>query len=184
MRSFVALVVVLTVAPAGFAGDVSAQTVSEPRSSVAAVTDRIVTASALLPVSHEQAFEYFARNDLLEAWLTPAADVEARVGGKYELFWAPADRENNSTIGCHVTAVATGQFIAFQWRSPRQFKAFANAADPLTHVVVMFVPEGTGTRVHLVHSGWRSGPAWEEARIWQERAWTGAFRQLEQVAAR
>lgn len=165
-------------------GDAGGQAVAEVRSTVAPVTDRIVTASALLPVPRDVAFEYFTKNELIEAWLSAAADVEAVEGGRYELFWEPGDRENNSTIGCRVTAVAPGQFIAFQWRSPRQYKEFANRSDPLTHVVVLFVPEGAGTRVHLVHSGWRSAPDWEAARQWQERAWAGAFRQLEQVVTR
>lgn len=157
---------------------------SKPRSTVAPVTDHVVTATAFLPMPPDEAFEYFTDDDLLQSWLTAAADVEARVGGKYELFWDPADRENNSTIGCRITAIASGQLLAFQWRSPAQYKAFANAADPLTHVVVAFVGEGAGTRVHLVHSGWRSDPEWEDARLWQERAWTGAFQQLERVARR
>jgi hypothetical protein len=75
-----------------------------------------------------------------------------------------------------------GQLLAFQWRSPMQFKSFANTADPLTHVVVTVVAEGSGARVHLVHSGWHSSPEWEEARAWQEMAWTGAFKELERVA--
>lgn len=165
-------------------GEAGVRAMSDARSTVAPVTDRIVAASALLPVPPDVAFAYFTKNELLENWLTAAADVEAREGGKYELFWEPADRQNNSTIGCRVTAVAPGQFIAFQWRSPRHFKEFANRSDPLTHVVVLFAPEGAGTRVHLIHSGWRSDADWEEARRWQERAWTGAFRQLEQIAGR
>ena len=151
---------------------------------MAPVTDRVVVVSASLPVPPERAFRYFTENELLESWLTAVADVEARPGGKYELFWQPDDRENDSTIGCRVTAVVPGELIAFQWRSPKQFKAFANDADPLTHVTVAFVPQGSGTSVHLVHSGWRSSEPWEEARQWQERAWTVAFRALERVATR
>ncbi len=169
----------LAIAPwAAMAGE--AMTV--PRSAVAPVTDKIIHVQALISVPPAKAFTYFAVNELLQSWLTAAADVEPKVGGKYELFWELNDRENNSTIGCRVTAIASGQFIAFQWRSPKQFKSFANTADPLTHVVVSFVPEGNGTRVHLIQSGWRSSPEWEEARVWQERAWTGAFKQLERVA--
>jgi uncharacterized protein YndB with AHSA1/START domain len=153
-----------------------------PRSLIAPVPDRVIHVTALLPIPPARAFEYFTTNALVQGWLTAVADVEPRVGGKYELFWQPDDRENNSTIGCRVTAVAPGQMLAFQWRSPKQFKAFANGADPLTHVVVSFAAEGAGTRVHLVHSGWRSGAAWEEARAWQEKAWTGAFKELERVA--
>jgi len=129
-----------------------------------------------------RAFEYFTRADLLTAWLTAVAEVEPKIGGKYELFWEPVDRENNSTIGCRITALAADQFLAFQWRSPKQFKTFANAADPLTHVMVAFVPEGPGTRIHLVHTGSRSSSEREEARIWQERSWSVAFKELERTA--
>jgi hypothetical protein len=79
-------------------------------------------------------------------------------------------------IGCRVTAIASGQFIAFQWRSPKQFKSLANAADPLTHVVVMFSANQGGTRVHVVHSGWPSSPEWEEARLWQEKAGSESYK--------
>jgi hypothetical protein len=36
--------------------------------------------------------------------------------------------------------------------------------------------------VHLIHSGWRSTPEWEEARRWQDQAWDQAFERLEQLA--
>jgi uncharacterized protein YndB with AHSA1/START domain len=152
------------------------------RSSVHPVTDRVIHVSAALAVPPSAAFEHFASNALLERWLTSVANVEARVDGPYELFWRPDDRENDSTIGCRVTAVAPGRLLAFQWRSPQQFKDLANAADPLTHVVVAVASEGAGSSVHLVHSGWRSGPAWDAARVWQERAWSMAFRALERLA--
>jgi uncharacterized protein YndB with AHSA1/START domain len=155
-----------------------------PRSAIAPVVDKIIHVQALVAVPPAKAFAFFTDNKLLQSWLVAAAEVEQKVGGKNELFWEPSDRENNSTIGCRVTALAPAQFIAFQWRSPKQFKSFANTADPLTHVVVSFVPEGAGTRVHLIHTGWRSTSEWEEARQWQERAWTGAFKELEALAAK
>jgi len=144
--------------------------------------DKVIHISALVAAPPAKAFTYFTNPRLLTQWLTAAADIEDRVGGKYELFWQPDDRENNSTIGCRVTAFSRGQLLAFQWRSPKQFKSFANGADPLTHVVVTFLPEGSGTRVHLIHSGWRSSAEWEEARAWQEKAWMGAFEELKRVA--
>lgn len=174
--------VLLIVALAGCSAPSKGTRMNESRDLVAPVTDRLIHVTTLLAVQPARAFEYFTRADLLTAWLTAAAEVEPTVGGKYELFWEPSDRENNSTIGCRVTALQVDQFVAFQWRSPKQFKAFANGADPLTHVVVVFIPEGKGTRVHLVHSGWRSSPEWEDARIWQERAWSRAFKELERAA--
>ena len=179
LRKFVMVVFVLIGALSASFGN---QAMSSTRSPVAPVADKIIHISALVAASPTKAFSYFTSDTLIESWLTAAADVEPRVGGKYELFWQPEDRDNNSTIGCRITALAAGQVLAFQWRSPKQFKSFANSADPLTHVVVSFMPEGSGTRVQLIHSGWRSGTEWEKARLWQETAWTLAFKELERVA--
>ena len=141
--------------------------------------DKIIHLSLKLHCDPRRAFELFTDNQLLESWLVDVAEIEPVVGGKYELFWEPDDRENNSTIGCKITALERDQLIALEWRSPKQYKHFANNADPLTHVVVSFYPEGKWTTVHLVHSGWRGTPEWEEARQWQERAWSIAFSALE-----
>lgn len=141
--------------------------------------DRVIHCTAELRCSQAEAYSHFVSNHLLQDWLTNVADVEAALGGKYELFWNPADRENDSTIGCRVTAIAPAHLIAFEWKSPKQFKHFANSSDPLTHVVVVFAPSGNGTTVHLVHSGWRRSPQWLKAAAWQEQAWGLAFRALE-----
>ncbi|MBS0656798.1 MAG: SRPBCC domain-containing protein [Verrucomicrobia bacterium] len=151
------------------------------RDTLRPLQDRIIHAQAELPVPVARAFAYFTRPELLESWLCEKAEIELQVGGRYELFWALPDLENDSTIGCRISALAEPQLLAFDWRSPRQFKAFANAADPLTHVVVSFAPVGAGSRVDLVHTGWRSAPEWEEARSWQERAWRGALGGLTQL---
>ena len=141
--------------------------------------DKVFHCSTELLCTPQQAYEYFTKKELLEAWLVPLAEVEPRLGGNYQLFWNPANQENDSTIGCKITALEPGIFIAFEWKSPKQFKHFANSADPLTHCVVLFAPGRKGTSVHLIHSGWRSTPEWMEAADWQERAWTLAFKELE-----
>lgn len=143
--------------------------------------DNVIHLSYWLNCDPHRAFEMFAANAQLETWLVTVAEVEPHVGGLYELFWDPADRENNSTIGCRITAMQTDQFLSFEWRSPKQFKHFANQADPLTHVVVIFIPTRNGTQVHLIHSGWRSSEEWSEAMQWQERAWRLALSKLEEM---
>ena len=140
--------------------------------------NKIIQVSTLLFCPVHKAFEMFTLNDSLASWLTSIADVEPRPGGKYELFWQPKDLENNSTIGCKITSIVPDKFLSFEWRSPKQYKHFANFTDPLTHVVVFFIPAGDSTEVYLIHSGWRNSAEWEEARQWQEKAWSSAFEQL------
>jgi uncharacterized protein YndB with AHSA1/START domain len=144
--------------------------------------DRIIHVHARLRSSARKAFEMFTLDDALQSWLAPLAEVSPVVGGKYELFWEPGEREHNSTLGCRITALEEGRFLSFEWRGPRQFEQFMNDADPLTHVLVFFIPGGEGaevwTDVYLIHSGWRSSEEWEQARQWFEQAWSAAFAEL------
>lgn len=143
---------------------------------------KIIYHSVRLNCSPAKAFAMFTENKHLESWLTLKADVEPKVGGKYELFWNPDNREIDSTIGCKITALEPDKLLSFEWKGPVQYKDFMNDADPLTHVVVLFLPCGEGkapvTEVHLVHSGWRSSAEWEEARQWFEKMWSGCFKEL------
>jgi uncharacterized protein YndB with AHSA1/START domain len=147
--------------------------------------EKVIHCSIRVKCDTQQAFEMFTENELITSWLPTLAEIEARVGGKYELFFDPNDRENNSTIGCKVTAIEPNTLLAFEWKGPIQFKDFMNNADPLTHVVVSFVDRTEGsepsTEVHLVHSGWRSSSEWEEARNYFAKAWDGALKKMSTI---
>jgi len=162
------------------------QTQSQPPShrSRERATDKIIVKFIALPMETERAFTFFTDPSLVSSWLTQQAEIIPEIGGKYELFWNPNDRENDSTIGCKITAFVPNELLSFEWKGPKQFKSFMNSADPLTHVTVSFLPAGkpdsSVTKVHLVHSGWRNTPLWDEARQWFDRAWEEAFKQLEE----
>ena len=129
------------------------------------------------------AFNMFTLNQLLESWLTEKAEVEPKIGGKYELYWEPENRENNSTIGCKITGIEEGKFISFDWKGPIQFKSFMNNADPLTHVIVLFssdLYDKNKTTIYLFHTGWRKDEDWQEARNYFEKAWTKALQELKE----
>ena len=141
--------------------------------------DKIIYHTIFLRCGPSKAFEFFTGNKHLEKWLTNMADVEAKIGGKYELFWNPEDKENDSTIGCKVLAFAEGKFLCFEWKGPKQFKHFMNDVRPLTNVMVFYVPMPEGTEVYLLHTGWRDTVEWEEARQWFDKAWAMALSELQ-----
>ena len=146
--------------------------------------NNILYHSVRLHCNVTRAFDMFTVNKRLQSWLTVIADVEPKVGGKFELFWNPEDKENDSTIGCKITAIKPDSFVAFEWRGPKQYKHFMNEIYPLTHVVVFFIPcsEEAGTTyctdVHLIHSGWRNSAEWQEARLWTGKNWDNTFEKL------
>ena len=149
--------------------------------------NKILNFSIRLNCQPHRAFQMFTTNNNLESWLTELADVEPKISGKYELFWDPSDKENNSTIGCKVTAIEQDKYITFEWKGPKQFKHFMNNADPLTHVVVVFIPSVSNSNLYtdvvLVHSGWRNTPEWEEARQYFDKAWSGALNKLKDLVS-
>ncbi len=145
--------------------------------------NKIIHLKANLNCSPQYAFACFTEETLLQKWLCLKAEVDTEVGGRYFLFWEPDDRENNSTLGCRITALEEPNLLSFEWRGPKQFKHFANQADPLTHVAVFLLPVGKGMDIHLLHTGWRESPQWEEHRLWQENAWKFAFKALQQRVA-
>ncbi len=142
--------------------------------------DKIIIETAVLNFStKDKAFEMFTTNKNLENWLTAKANAEAKIGGKYELFWEPDDPENNSTIGCKILAIDSPNFLNFEWKGPKQFKHFMNDVRPLTNVTVIFTEQGDRILVTLIHTGWRDTDEWEQARQYFINAWKGAFSQLE-----
>jgi uncharacterized protein YndB with AHSA1/START domain len=146
--------------------------------------DKIITVNANLDIPIESAFLYFSENKLLEKWLTVKADVEMKVGGKYELFWTPEDTDptNNSTYRCKVLAVERPYYFNIEWTGNAQQKKFMNTVRPLTNVTIFFREHCTGkTKVALLHTGWREGDNWESARQFFIQAWAGAFKKLENI---
>lgn len=143
------------------------------------IMDKIIYKSIKLRCGPALAFEMFTVNHHLEKWFSAVADVETKVGGKYELFWDPEDKENDSTFGCKILAMQPNLFLSFEWKGPKQFKHFMNEVRPLTNVVVFFIHSNKGTEVHVLHTGWRETEEWKEAYEWFENAWTMVLSELE-----
>ena len=113
--------------------------------------------------------------DRITSWFAPEANVEAKPGGAFELFFGPADYSQECTRGCVFTAVEPMRRLGFTWKGPSQFADLMNDIEPLTSVYVTF-HEGNGvTRVVVVHNGWGDGEEWTEAREWHRRAWKGVL---------
>lgn len=141
--------------------------------------DKIIYRTITLDCNPQKAFKLFTENQHLKKWLTQVAEVEPKVGGKYELFWNPDDRENDSTIGCKILAITPSSFLCFGWKGPKKFKHFMNNVTPLTNVTIAFIPNPKGTEIHLLHSGWRNTADWEKARECFNKAWATALSKLQ-----
>lgn len=148
------------------------------------MSDKVVKLVVNLNCSPDEAFNRFIKNSYLEEWLTVKADVDEMIGGKYELFWEPEKPKKNSTKGCVVLALERPYYINFEWKGPEEFEEEMNDIRPLTNVTVMFHPLERGTRVTLLHTGWRKSDEWDRARHFFEKSWTSALHRLEELVGK
>lgn len=144
--------------------------------------DKIIVRTANLNCSRDKAFEMFTLNKYLEQWLTVKALVEPEIGGKFELFWDLSDLGNDCTKGCKILAIDSPNYLNFEWKGPKRFKKFFNTR-PLTNITVLFNEQAGRTIVTLLHTGWKEGSNWEEARMYFSEAWQGALKQLEELVS-
>lgn len=109
--------------------------------------------------------------DRITKWFAPVANIEPRVGGAFELFFNPSDREHDCTVGCTFTVVEPMSRLGFTWKGPKHLSAIMNKPDHLTSVIVTLEPVDGGTQVTVEHTGWGEGEAWSDAHAWHVMAW-------------
>lgn len=134
----------------------------------------------LLNISLESAWNFWTDSKKLTQWLTGEANVDPSLNGPYELFWDPANHDDNSTLGCRITALVPRKLLAFEWRGPVPYADLMNVRPFATWASVSFeAVDVNRTIIHFRHSGWGTGERWMAAREWQKNAWAGAFQELQ-----
>ncbi len=109
----------------------------------------------------------------------PAAKVEARVGGPYEIYFGPSQPEGlRGSEGCKVHSVAPMKTLVFEWNAPPSIPAIRNSGVH-TLVYIEFEEAGPGqTRVTMTHTGWGVGEDWDKTYAYFDRAWDAVLSNL------
>ncbi|MBY0087947.1 MULTISPECIES: SRPBCC family protein [Brevibacillus] len=114
----------------------------------------------------------WTRKERLVQWFAPDATIEPYLGGAYELYFHPANRDQMGTKGCIITHFEPKERLGFTWKGPDEFADTMNHEDALTYVLVTLSEAGGKTQVLVEHFGWKEGEEWEKARGWHEMAWS------------
>jgi uncharacterized protein YndB with AHSA1/START domain len=120
----------------------------------------------------------WTRGDRVVKWFAPDARIEPFLGGSYELFFNPANRDQMGTKGCIITLIQPKERLGFTWKGPDDFVDLMNQEDALTYVLVTLSEEAGKTKVLIEHFGWGEGEEWEKARSWHQMAWTQVLSSL------
>jgi len=106
----------------------------------------------------------------LKTFFAKEANIEARPGGAYELFFAPdAPEGSRGNDGGVVLGLEDGQMLNVTWAMPPYMPEIR---PHQTVLQLRFTPVGDGrTRIRIYHTGFGDSAAWEEGRAYFAKTW-------------
>ena len=159
-------------------------------------TDRTIFLDAIVAAPPAEVFQLWTSAEGIKKFFAPDARIDAKVGGRYQVIFAPAkdpEGDSHGTKGARILKLVPGKELAFEWITfagdellGRNAPPYAPPAErnvrPLpTWVELTFnAVEGQPGQTHLrfAHYGFREGENWEQSYRWFGRAWKGVLDEL------
>ncbi len=140
-------------------------------------TDRTISLEVTLDAPPAEVYRLWTTADGVKKFLAPAANIEPRVGGRYQIIFDPvADPEgafHGTKVG-RVLSVVPDKEIAFDWPMP-PFGPELGGPPVVTWVELQFLPspDKTGrTRLLFAQYGFRTGGKWDPAfALFRDKNW-------------
>lgn len=136
-----------------------------------AATEPFIHAEVVVDAPADAVWSAWTTVEGVKSWFAPGARIEPKVGGAYEIFFAPDQPEGQrGADGMRILLFQPKSALAFTWNAPA---SFGERRDQLTHVIVRLYPlSDKQTRVTLTHSGFGLGAEWEAVRAYFDSAWS------------
>ncbi len=146
-------------------------------SAEALVPDRAIVKTVTVKATVDETWKAWTTTEGIKTFFAPDANVEARPGGPFEIFFNPYAKPGlKGADDMVVLAVQEKKMISFTWNSPPYIP---EVRGQRTAVVVRIRPAGEGlTEVRLVHSGWGEGGQWDQAYAYFDKAWGSVLDKL------
>ena len=145
-------------------------------------SDRAVVKEAVIHASPAHVWSLWATSAGMASWLVPAAHIDLRIGGAYELYFlkdAPLGARGSE--GCRILSFLPERMLSFTWNAPPEH---VETRPQRTWVVVELVSVAEGTRIRLTHLGWPvsgladpDGP-WSTTYRYFDDAWSSVLETL------
>ncbi|MHC4695620.1 MAG: SRPBCC family protein [Planctomycetota bacterium] len=133
---------------------------------------RIIRKEVIVSASLAEVWNAWTTTEGVTSFGPPKADVELRVGGRYEWYFLPdAPEGSRGAEGCTVLSYLPMRMLSFSWNAPPAIPTLRDAGER-THVVVEFeqAPDKQ-VKLTLWQLGFGKGEAWDEYYAYFDRAW-------------
>jgi uncharacterized protein YndB with AHSA1/START domain len=136
----------------------------------AAAGDRILRAEIDVPASREAVWAAWTTEAGIKTFFAPAAHIEPRVDGAYEIFFDPeAQPGRRGGDGMRILVFEPPRRISFTWNAPLT-QPLVRAQRTVVTLELAAIDAGH-TRLRFTHAGWGEGPEWDAAYAYFDSAW-------------
>ena len=173
----------LTVVGAGLLamGCAAKPTVTEKKASVAEPDTRSIEMTVVAEATPDEVFALWSSAEGTRRFFSPAANIELRPGGPYEiLFLMDAPEGERGCEGCQVVAFDPERWLTFTWNSP---PSLPEVRHEQTNVIVELNEVEEGTEVRLLAIGWGTGESWLSSYEYFDSAWGRVLQALAEHCA-
>lgn len=138
--------------------------------------DRPIVKSVTVSAQPAAVWRAWTTSEGMKEFLGINSTIELKFGGRYELlFNKDGLLGQQGSEGCQVLSFIPEKMLSFSWNAPPTFPTMRNQR---TFVVVTLAGADGKTTVEVTHGGWGSGPSWDEAHAYFDKAWTGVLQAL------
>ncbi len=156
----------------------SALAVISPAAGQESVVERNISVEVVVSAERQKVWETLTTTEGVTSFLAPAAQIELRSGGPYEVYFlTDAPEGQRGSEGCRVLSFVEGRMLSFTWNSPPKL---LDSRIRRTFVVIELDDADAGkTRVRLTNGGYGAGSDWDEAFAYFSRAWPAVMSNLQ-----
>ncbi|HVF70593.1 MAG TPA: SRPBCC domain-containing protein [Chthoniobacterales bacterium] len=159
-------------------------------------TDRSIVLEATIPAPPAEVFRLWTTVDGVKKFFAPEARIDAQIGGRYEMIFAPGEDPDGSahgTKGARILKLVPERELAFEWVAFAGDKTRGRSSPPYappaerdvrplpTWVDLSFAPVAENadrTLLRFAHYGFGSGERWAESHRWFTAVWKAVLDQL------
>lgn len=140
------------------------------QTSVAGDIDKTIKLDIVIKAPAEKVWWAWTTREGIKSFFAPDCDIDLRVLGKYEIWFAPAaPAGRRGAEGNLVLAIQEGKMLSFTWDAPPNFPEIRKQR---TSVLIRLVRlDQNTTKVEFRQTGWGEGEDWTKARDYFVAAW-------------
>ena len=132
--------------------------------------ERALHKEVVVAASLQEVWEAWTTDSGAETFLAPKTNIDATVGGHYEVFFSPQEPYGwRGGENMHVQSVVARKSLAFTWSAPPEFGVLRN----LRTIVYLRFEElaPRKVKVHFTQIGWGKSEQWDKLYEYFTQAW-------------